>query len=218
MQFRKEWQHEIRHAFIVNSIPTSPEEDAMYPRNSLSNSTHPPSSGRSRSAVTVVSNGKDHLSFGISLSRKIDNQRNLKVAICKTCVDGYFSQIDFAHAMPHRLSAHSVGAADDDESRRIGVSLASFVSLLSVSIRANAFVRRMRLGLLTVEAVMESDAHQISADGKSIRKAGMVKVTIDLDADAPRSTIEAMIADVAKWSLGPTVTEFADRFEISLRQ
>ncbi len=190
----------------------------MYPEDSLSNGNRPSYGRRARSALTDVPNERDHLSFEINMTRRIDDQSNLKIATCKTWVEGYFSRIDFTHAMPQRLPAHSVGAADEDEARRIGVSLASFVSLLSVSIRANAFVRCIRIGCLTVEAAMESDARQAVAHGKSVRKAGMVKVTIDLVSDGPRSAIEAVIADVAKWSLGPTVTEFADRFEISLRR
>jgi hypothetical protein len=87
-------------------------------------------------------------------------------------------------------------------------SIAALVSLLSVSIRTNAFARCISLRSLQVEAAL---GHE-----QLINRSGTIKVTVTLDAYAPRPAVEALLAHVARWEPGPALTGLPNPVEISL--
>ena len=83
----------------------------------------------------------------------------------------------------------------------------ALVSLLSVSIRTDAFARGISLRSLQVEAAL--------GHGQLINRSGTIKMTVTLDADAPRPAVEALLAHVARWEPGPAFTGIPDSVETS---
>ena len=159
----------------------------------------------------------DRLDFEIRLNHRMDIRRQFKVASCRTVAEGCFGAVDFSQAMPSRSLVGPHGPAAGSGMDMTDRSLASFVSLLSISIRANAFAAGLYVRSLEVEAVMAREIEGMPGQGGAARKPGQVKVAVEIDADAPLSVLEALVANVAKWALAPAVTEFSGRFEIAVR-
>jgi hypothetical protein len=178
----------------------------MLSQNDLSPPDARPN-GRTHAGMEILPSEADRLSFEISLGRLRQGPNVVRLARCRTATEGHFCNVDFAQAMPPRLAHHPSGPSS--EINRQEMSLASLVSLLSISIRANAFVRDIRIWSLQVEATVDSRPQ--------MGKSDTAKVVVTLDADAPRSVVEGLVADVAKWAPDPALAGFAGRFEISLR-
>lgn len=128
----------------------------------------------------------DQFSLAFALDQRFDDQDAIEVPLCPT----------------QRLLSPLSAAG------RQRYSIAALVSLLSVSIRTDAFARRISLRSLQVEVAV---GHE-----QLIQRSGAIKVTVTLDADAPRPAVEALLAHVARWEPGPALTGLPDPVEISL--
>ena len=88
---------------------------------------------------------------------------------------------DFSRAMPQCPIQQFPSPLSDER-----YSIAGLVSLLSTSIRTDAFARGISLRSLQIEAAL---GHE-----QVVNRSGMMKVTVTLDADAPRPAVEAPLA------------------------
>ena len=125
---------------------------------------------------------------------------------CRTVADGRFKQINYIrHLSSHTATKEEPEGllAEDTAPNASEALLAALGSCLAVGIHANAIARHIPIKRLELE--LEADINTTSVWGTGDLKPKpigfeAVRVTVQLEADAPRRTLNALIKHATLWS------------------
>lgn len=128
----------------------------------------------------------------------------IKTVKCRTIAEGHFRHLNFIRNLPpHVVDEPPVLLGDDTAPNPSEALLAALGSCLAVGIHANAVAQNIVIHSLALN--LEADINITSVWGTgdiSPKPVGFdaIRVTVELDADAPRETLDALIAHAKKWS------------------
>ncbi len=133
-----------------------------------------------------------------------ENPAAVKTVKCRTVAEGRFRHLNFVRNLPpHIVDEPPALLGDDTAPNPSEALLAALGSCLAVGIHANAVAQGIAIRSLSLD--LEADINITSVWGTgdtSPKPVGFdaVRVTVALDADAPRDRIDALIAHATKWS------------------
>ena len=128
----------------------------------------------------------------------------IKTLKCRTIAEGRFRHLNMIRNLPpHVVDEPPVLLGDDTAPNPSEAALAALGSCLAVGIHANAVAQGITVNSLEVE--LEADINITSVWGTgdtSPKPVGFeaVRAKVHLDADAPKETLDALIAHAAVWS------------------
>ena len=145
---------------------------------------------------------KDRLS-ALSEKGKSDatQVRTLK---CRTVTENRFRQLNYVRNLPaHVIDEPPQLLGDDTAPNPSEALLAALGSCIAVGLQANAVARGIKVASIEVE--LEADINITSVWGTGHiepKPVGFtaVRAKVKLDADAPRQTLEELVAHAVKWS------------------
>lgn len=132
------------------------------------------------------------------------NPTAIKTVKCRTVAEGRFRHLNFIRNLPpHIVDEPPALLGDDTAPNPSEALLAALGSCLAVGIHANAVANGIAVHALALE--LEADINITSVWGTgdtSPKPVGFdaIRVSVELDADAPKETLDALIAHAQKWS------------------
>jgi uncharacterized OsmC-like protein len=132
------------------------------------------------------------------------NPAAIKTVKCRTVAEGRFRHLNFIRNLPpHVVDEPPALLGDDTAPNPSEALLAALGSCLAVGIHANAVANGVVVRSLALE--LEADINITSVWGTgdtSPKPVGFdsIRVEVELDADAPKETLDALIAHAQKWS------------------
>lgn len=145
---------------------------------------------------------KDGLDTLIAAGRA--NPAAIKTVKCRTVAEGRFRHLNFIRNLPpHVVDEPPALLGDDTAPNPSEALLAALGSCLAVGIHANAVANNITVRSLALD--LEADINITSVWGTgdiSPKPVGFdaIRVNVALDADAPKETLETLIAHAQKWS------------------
>lgn len=133
-----------------------------------------------------------------------DNPRAVRTLKCRTVAEGRFRHLNFVRNLPaHVIDEPPALLGDDTAPNPSEALLAALGSCLAVGIHANAVAQNITVRKLELE--LEADINITSVWGTgdtSPKPVGFeaVRVSVHFDADAPRETLDALVAHATRWS------------------
>lgn len=128
----------------------------------------------------------------------------LKTLKCKTVAEGRFRHLNYVRNLePHVIDEPPVLLGDDTAPNPSEALLAALGSCLAVGIHANCVAKEITVTSLEVELEADINITAVWGTGDTSPKPmgfDEVRVNVDLQADAPRETLEAIVAHATKWS------------------
>ncbi len=153
---------------------------------------------------------KDGLDALISAGKA--NPAAIKTVKCRTVAEGRFRHLNLIRDLPpHIVDEPPALLGDDTAPNPSEALLAALGSCLAVGIHANAVANGIAVRALALD--LEADINITSVWGTgdtSPKPVGFdaIRVSVEIDADAPRDTLDALIAHAQKWSpVANTVTK-----------
>jgi uncharacterized OsmC-like protein len=146
------------------------------------------------------------------------NPAAIKTVKCRTVAEGRFRHLNFIRNLtPHVVDEPPVLLGDDTAPNPSEALLAALGSCLAVGIHANAVANGIAVRSLALE--LEADINITSVWGTgdtSPKPVGFdsIRVSVEFDADAPKETLDALIAHARKWS--PVANTIAKPVALSL--
>ena len=145
---------------------------------------------------------KDGLDSLIAKGRA--NPAAIKTLKCRTVAEGRFRHLNMIRDLPPYVVDEPPGLLGDDTAPNPSeASLAALGSCLAVGIHANAVARGIVIRSLELELEADINITAVWGTGDTSPKPvgfDAVRVAVHLDADAPQSEIDGLIAHAAKWS------------------
>lgn len=132
------------------------------------------------------------------------NPAAIKTVKCRTVAEGRFRHLNFIRNLPaHVVDEPPTLLGDDTAPNPSEALLAALGSCLAVGIHANAVAQGIVVHSLALD--LEADINITSVWGTgdtSPKPVGFdaIRVSVALDADAPKETLDALIAHAQKWS------------------
>ena len=132
------------------------------------------------------------------------NPQAIKTLKCKTIAEGRFRHLNMIRNLPPYIVDEPPALLGDDTAPNPSEAmLAALGSCLAVGLHANAVARGITVYKL--EIALEADINITAVWGTgdtSPKPVGFdaVRVSVDLQADAPRADLEALIAHAKMWS------------------
>ncbi len=133
-----------------------------------------------------------------------ENPQAIKTLKCKTVAEGRFRHLNYIRDLPPYIVDEPPALLGDDTAPNPSeASLAALGSCLAVGIHANAIARGIKIKKL--ELMLEGDLNITAVWGTgdiSEKPVGFtdVRVTLDMDCDAPPEEVAALLAHVKAWS------------------
>lgn len=133
-----------------------------------------------------------------------ENPKATRTLKCRTVAEARFRHLNFIRSLPAHVIDEPPGLLGDDTAPNPSEALlAALGSCLAVGIHANAVAQNIAIHKL--ELTLEADINITSVWGTgdtSPKPVGFeaVKVSVQLDADAPRETLDALVAHATQWS------------------
>ena len=128
----------------------------------------------------------------------------VKTLKCKTVAEGKFRHLNYIRNLePHVIDEPPVLLGDDTAPNPSEALLAALGSCLAVGIHANCVAKEITVTSLAVELEADINITAVWGTGDTSPKPmgfDEVRVKVDLQADAPRETLEAIVAHAKKWS------------------
>ena len=128
----------------------------------------------------------------------------VKTLKCKTVAEGRFRHLNYVRNLePHVIDEPPVLLGDDTAPNPSEALLAALGSCLAVGIHANCVSKDITVTTLEVELEADINITAVWGTGDvSPKPMGFdeVRVKVNLDADAPREELEAIVAHAKKWS------------------
>ena len=125
---------------------------------------------------------------------------------CRTVAEGRFRQLNYIRDLPAQPVMEPEGAGLLTETLAPNASealLAAFGSCLTVGIHANAIAQGIPIRSLEVDLEADLNTSAVWGAGDLSPKAigfESIRVSVRLDADAPRKTLEALVEHATLWS------------------
>jgi uncharacterized OsmC-like protein len=132
------------------------------------------------------------------------NPAAIKTVKCRTVAEGRFRHLNLIRNLPpHIVDEPPALLGDDTAPNPSEALLAALGSCLAVGIHANAVANGIAVRSLALD--LEADINITSVWGTgdiSPKPVGFdaIRVSVEIDADAPKSTLDALIAHAQKWS------------------
>lgn len=132
------------------------------------------------------------------------NPRSVRTLKCHTVAEKRFRHLNYIRDLPAYIVDEPPGLLGDDTAPNPSeASLAALGSCIAVGLHANAVKRGWKIRKL--ELFLEGDLNITAVWGTgdvSEKPVGFtdVRIKVDLDADAPKEEIAALIQHVIKWS------------------
>ena len=128
----------------------------------------------------------------------------VKTLKCKTVAEGRFRHLNYVRNLePHVIDEPPVLLGDDTAPNPSEALLAALGSCLAVGIHANCVSKDIAVTSLEVELEADINITAVWGTGDTSPKPmgfEEVRVKVDLQADAPRDVLEAIVAHAKKWS------------------
>lgn len=129
----------------------------------------------------------------------------VKTVKCRTVAEGRFRHANYVRDLPAYIVDEPPGLLGDDTAPNPSeAALAALGSCLAVGIHANAVAQGIQLG--TLELSLEGDINITAVWGTGdlaeTKPVGFteVRVAVNVDGDAPRERLEALVQHVLRWS------------------
>ncbi|HEY6434262.1 MAG TPA: OsmC family protein [Acetobacteraceae bacterium] len=125
---------------------------------------------------------------------------------CRTVATGRFHQLNYIRNLPPQpvMEVEPEGLLGEDIAPNASEALlAAFGSCLAVGIHANAVARRIPIRRLQLELEADINTTAVWGTGDIDPKPigfEAVRVSVELDADAPREALDALIKHATLWS------------------
>ncbi len=129
---------------------------------------------------------------------------------CRTVARGRFSQINYIrdlppqHVMENEQGERADGGLGDlTAPNALEALLAAFGSCLALGIHANAVAQHITVRLLELDIEADFDSTATWGSSNFMPKTiglEMIRVSVHLDADAPREQLAALVEHAALWS------------------
>jgi uncharacterized OsmC-like protein len=130
--------------------------------------------------------------------------RAVRTLKCKTVAEGRFRHLNFVRNLPAHVIDEPPGLLGDDTAPNPSeASLAALGSCLAVGIHANAVARGITVRTLELELEADINITAVWGTGDTSPKPvgfDAVRVKVHLDADAPKSELEDLVAHATTWS------------------
>ena len=127
--------------------------------------------------------------------------KSLHTLRCRTVAEGRFRQMNYVRDLPPLLVDEMSGIPGaDGAAQPLEFLLSALGSCLAAGLRANALARSIMLSRLELEVA--ADMAVAPRDAARPEPIGFdeVRVTVHLEADAPRDALAALVAHAALWS------------------
>ncbi len=125
---------------------------------------------------------------------------------CRTVADGHLRQLNYIRDLPPQPVTENEPEGLLSETTAPNASealLAAFGSCLAIGIHANAVARRIPIRRLELEVEADINTTAVWGAGDTEPKTigfETVRVSVQLDADAPREALSALIKHATLWS------------------
>jgi uncharacterized OsmC-like protein len=125
---------------------------------------------------------------------------------CRTVATGHFRQLNYIRALPPQpvMEGEPEGLSSEDIVPNASEALlAALGSCLVIGIHANALARRIPIRRLELELEADIDTTAVWGTGDIDPKPigfESVRVSVELDADASREVLDALVKHAALWS------------------
>jgi len=133
-----------------------------------------------------------------------ENPQAIKTIGCKTIAEGRFRHLNMIRDLPPYIVDEPPALLGDDTAPNPSeAALAALGSCIAVGVHANAVARGIKIKKLELD--LEGDLNITSVWGTgdtSDKPVGFtdVRVKVDLEADAPKEELDALVAHVKDWS------------------
>ena len=128
----------------------------------------------------------------------------VKTLKCRTVAEGKFRHLNYIRDLePHIIDEPPVLLGDDTAPNPSEALLAALGSCLAVGIHANCVSKDITVNKLEVSLEADINITAVWGTGDTSPKPmgfDEVRVKVDLQADAPREELEAIVAHAKKWS------------------
>lgn len=132
------------------------------------------------------------------------NPAAIKTVKCRTVAEGRFRHLNFIRDLPpHIVDEPPVLLGDDTAPNPSEALLAALGSCLAVGIHANAVANGVAVRSLALDLEADINITSVWGTGDTTPKPvgfDAIRVAVSLDADAPKETLDALIAHAQKWS------------------
>lgn len=132
------------------------------------------------------------------------NPKAVKTLKCKTVAEGRFRHLNYIRNLqPYVVDEPPALLGDDTAPNPSEASLAALGSCLAVGLHANAVHRGWKVKKLELELEGDLNITGVWGTGDTSEKpVGFtdVRVKVDMECDAPKEEVEALIAHVTAWS------------------
>jgi uncharacterized OsmC-like protein len=129
-----------------------------------------------------------------------DAVRTLK---SRTIAEGKFRQLNFVRNLPAHIIDEPPGLLGDDTAPNPSeATLAALGSCLSVGIHANALAQGIAIRSLEIDVEGDINISSVWGVGATPASVGLsaVRVSVKIDADVPKSVLDALVAHATTWS------------------
>lgn len=128
----------------------------------------------------------------------------VKTLSCKTVAEGRFRHANYIRNLAPYIVDEPPGLLGDDTAPNPSeASLAALGSCVAVGLHANAIARGITIQKLEVQLEGDLNITAVWGTGDTSEKpVGFtdVRIKVDMEADCPKSEIDALIAHVIQWS------------------
>ncbi len=132
------------------------------------------------------------------------NPQAIKTLKCTTIAEGRFRHLNMIRDLPPYIVDEPPGLLGDDTAPNPSeASLAALGSCLAVGIHANAVSRKIVIRKLELKLEADINITAVWGTGDTSPKPvgfDAVRVKVDLEADAPKEELDALIVHATKWS------------------
>ena len=132
------------------------------------------------------------------------NPNAVKTLKCRTIAEGRFRHLNMIRDLPPYIVGRTPGLLGDDTAPNPSeASLAALGSCLAVGIHANAVNQGIVIKSLELELEADINITAVWGTGDTSPKPvgfDAVRVKVHLDADAPQTEVDALVAHARTWS------------------
>lgn len=138
------------------------------------------------------------------ISKSKANPHAVRTLKARTVAEGRFRHLNFVRNLPAHVIDEPPGLLGDDTAPNPSEALlAALGSCLAVGIHANAVARDIVVRRLELELEADINITAVWGTGDvSPKPVGFedVRVSVHFDADAPKETLDALVAHAVRWS------------------
>lgn len=133
-----------------------------------------------------------------------ENPQAIKTLKCKTIAEGRFRHLNMIRNLePYIVDEPPALLGDDTAPNPSEAALAALGSCIAVGIHANAVARGIKIQKLELDLEGDLNITAVWGTGDTSEKpVGFtdVRIKVDLEADAPKAELDALVAHVKDWS------------------